>query len=80
MQLHLDDLEQALIITKEFGMGAASTALESAIDNCKHYMEKETLQIKKAVDDTIDAYKYYVESPHNPPPMNGSDYYNLNYK
>lgn len=31
--------------------------------------------IKKAVDNTIDAYHYYVESPHNPPPMNGNDYF-----
>ena len=43
----------------------------------KMYSEEE---FKKAViysvNDTIDAYNYYTESPHNPPPMNGEDYYN----
>ena len=46
----------------------------------KMYSEEE---FKKAVidsvNDTIDAYNYYTESQHNPPPMNGEDYYNQTY-
>jgi hypothetical protein len=42
-------------------------------------LAKEKEVIVKSVNDTIDAYSYFTESPHNPPPMNGEDYYNNKY-
>ncbi len=45
-----------------------------------YFLEEERNQIEKSVNDTIDAYHLYVENPHNPPPMNGIDYYNSTYK
>lgn len=55
-------------------------ALMDAIHVCENAKNtKEKQQISKAVNDTIDAYHFYAESPHNPPPMNGNDYYNKTY-
>lgn len=56
------------------------TGISIAWDIVNRCLEKEEQQIIDAVDKTIDAYHYYVESPHNPPPMNGLDYYNKFYK
>jgi len=41
---------------------------------------EEKMQITKAVNDTIAACHYYTESPHNPLPMNGGNYYETNYQ
>lgn len=57
-----------------------SAPLDFSIGFAKSLLEKEKQQIIKSVNDTIDAYHFYVENPHNPPPMNGSDYYNSTYK
>jgi hypothetical protein len=45
----------------------------------KWFIGIEKNRIIKAVNDTIDAYHQYVESPHSAPPMNGSDYYEKTY-
>jgi len=45
LQLHIKDLEQALVITKELDGGPAISALESAIENAKHYLPNEKQQI-----------------------------------
>jgi hypothetical protein len=50
------------------------------IDKSKALLQKEREQIENAVNKTIDAYNFYVESPHNPPPMNGSDFFTETYK
>lgn len=50
------------------------------IEKATELLKKEEEQIKQAVDKTIDAYHFYVESPHNPPPMNGNDYFNQTYQ
>lgn len=43
------------------------------------YLEKERQLVKDAVNDTINAYAFFTESPYNPPPMNGIDYFNNKY-
>ncbi len=50
MKLHLDDLEQALQVCIPLKMEGVVSALESAIDSAKHYLEKEKEQIKLAFD------------------------------
>ena len=49
------------------------------IINWDMYLEKEKQVIVDAVNETIDGYVYFTESTHNPPPMNGEDYYNNKY-
>lgn len=50
------------------------------IKKATELLPKEQQQIEQAVNNTIDAYHYYVESPHNQPPMNGQDYFKQTYQ
>lgn len=51
-------------------------AKDLVIEKINALLPKEKEVITKAVNDTIDAYHFYVENPYNPPPMNGNDYFN----
>lgn len=65
MQLHLEDLEQALNVCKPLKIEGVVSALESAIDSAKHYLIKEKEQIKFAFDQGQNGEFYSPEKYFN---------------